>query len=318
MTDPSINTRQMRYMLMIEKEKKIYRAAEKCFISQSAMSQHLAAIEKQYGCRIFRRVNNSWVPTPEGRSILAAYRKILAITEELSDRLEAMETDRKATVTLSIPTVREPFIFPDLYQAFRKEFPDNYLKLIQRPMTDIPRTVAKGEARIGFFFPKSDIPLDYDTDLTFETICDEELVLLCSRRHPLSEKAQHSGTLPLEDLNGETLVSLMPSFTLQKIADDFFLQHHITIRESITFGSIETAIHFVADVGTPCLLPPMFLRSLYPAGKPGDDIIAVPIRPAPVYQLGLIYSRNRSLSSLERRTIALAREVISARVGIDI
>ena len=110
----------------------------------------------------------------------------------------------------------------------------------------------------------------------------------------------------------------MPSFTLQKIADDFFLQHHITIRESITFGSIETAIHFVADVGTPCLLPPMFLRSLYPAGKPGDDIIAVPIRPAPVYQLGLIYSRNRSLSSLERRTIALAREVISARVGIDI
>ena len=61
-----MNLRQMEYLLAIVETKNISRAAERCYISQSGMSQQLASVEKELGASMFQRINNELVPTREG------------------------------------------------------------------------------------------------------------------------------------------------------------------------------------------------------------------------------------------------------------
>ena len=46
---------QMKYLLTLKEEKKITLAAQKCFISQSAMSQQLKKVEEEVGAILFYR-----------------------------------------------------------------------------------------------------------------------------------------------------------------------------------------------------------------------------------------------------------------------
>ena len=49
-----MNLRQMEYLLAIVETKNNSRAAERCYISQSDMSQQLASVEKELGASMFQ------------------------------------------------------------------------------------------------------------------------------------------------------------------------------------------------------------------------------------------------------------------------
>ena len=50
-----MNTKQIEYVLAIAEEKNISRAAERLFVSQSALSQSLINLEKEIGAPLFVR-----------------------------------------------------------------------------------------------------------------------------------------------------------------------------------------------------------------------------------------------------------------------
>ena len=52
-------------ILMISEEKSIARAAEKLFITQSALNQQLQKLESELGTSLFVRTRSDWQPTPE-------------------------------------------------------------------------------------------------------------------------------------------------------------------------------------------------------------------------------------------------------------
>ena len=74
-----MNLRQMEYLLAIVETKNISRAAERCYISQSGMSQQLASVEKELGASMFQRINNELVPTREGEIYIRYAREILGL-----------------------------------------------------------------------------------------------------------------------------------------------------------------------------------------------------------------------------------------------
>ena len=51
--------RQMEYILMIQEEKSITRAAERLFLTQSALNQQLQKLEEELGTPLFIRTRSS-------------------------------------------------------------------------------------------------------------------------------------------------------------------------------------------------------------------------------------------------------------------
>ena len=53
-----MDTRQIEYILQIAEENNITKAAEKLFITQSALNQQLLKLERELGTPLFQRTKN--------------------------------------------------------------------------------------------------------------------------------------------------------------------------------------------------------------------------------------------------------------------
>ena len=77
--------KQMRYFVSIIDENSFTEAAEKNFISQSAMSQALNSLEKELGVKLIERKKRSFSATTAGEYF---YRKSKALLNDLLRRRE--------------------------------------------------------------------------------------------------------------------------------------------------------------------------------------------------------------------------------------
>jgi len=65
--------------------------AEKHRLSQSAVSQRIAALEKELGVRLLVRVRNNTEPTVEGTLLLENAHRILAVYDDCRRRLREIQ-----------------------------------------------------------------------------------------------------------------------------------------------------------------------------------------------------------------------------------
>ncbi|MBR4863929.1 MAG: LysR family transcriptional regulator [Oscillospiraceae bacterium] len=67
---------QLQYLLAVQRNGSISQAAKELFITQSAVSNTLAALEKELNCRIFTRSASGLMLTPEGGQIVSYAKRI--------------------------------------------------------------------------------------------------------------------------------------------------------------------------------------------------------------------------------------------------
>ncbi len=71
----------MRYAVAIAEEKSFTRAAERCFVVQSALSRQIKSLESELGVMVFARTSRRVTVTPAGEAFLAQARLCLAAAE---------------------------------------------------------------------------------------------------------------------------------------------------------------------------------------------------------------------------------------------
>ena len=82
-----MDLKQIEYIVKIAEEENITHAAEKLFITQSALNQQLLKLEKELGTPLFYRSRTDWHPTPAGEIYLDAAREILSIKKDAYDKI---------------------------------------------------------------------------------------------------------------------------------------------------------------------------------------------------------------------------------------
>ena len=71
--------RQLRYFLAVGEETSFSRAAERCFISQSAISHQIAKLEQEVGAKLFERSTRSVKLTPAGVRLMPIAAEVLSL-----------------------------------------------------------------------------------------------------------------------------------------------------------------------------------------------------------------------------------------------
>ena len=77
--------RQIEYLQSVIENGNFYLAAEKCHVSQSAISQQIKKLENELGIELLNRHNRTFSLTPAGEHF---YRKSLVITNDLKQVLK--------------------------------------------------------------------------------------------------------------------------------------------------------------------------------------------------------------------------------------
>src|SRR5512147_984844 len=82
---PSIPLRQIRAVIAVCEEGSFTRAAERENATQSGISQHVAAVERNLGVKLFERTTGAVKPTPAG---LRYYKRCVEAVGTLADAAE--------------------------------------------------------------------------------------------------------------------------------------------------------------------------------------------------------------------------------------
>ncbi len=114
----------MRYAVAIAEERSFTRAAERCFVVQSALSRQIKALESELGVAVFARTSRKVEVTPAGEAFLAQARACLAAAERAAVDAAAAQGAVRGTLRVGvIPTVTAVDVAVTL-GAFHRRYPD--------------------------------------------------------------------------------------------------------------------------------------------------------------------------------------------------
>jgi len=115
--------KQLRYLVALEKYQHFGKAADACFVSQSAFSVAIRELENTLNVKLVDRTNRSVTFTAIGRQIASQARLCLFDLEGLIDIANEQREPLSGELRLgAIPTIA-PFMLPRVLPGIRKELP---------------------------------------------------------------------------------------------------------------------------------------------------------------------------------------------------
>ncbi|WP_156765569.1 LysR family transcriptional regulator, partial [Mycobacterium sp. 1245499.0] len=97
--------RQLEYFVAVASERHFARAAEKCFVSQPALSASIAKLERELNVTLINRGHSFEGLTPEGERLVVWARRILAEHDAFKSEVDAVRSGITGTLRLgTVPT----------------------------------------------------------------------------------------------------------------------------------------------------------------------------------------------------------------------
>lgn len=281
--------KRFEYALALAEYKNFSQAADKLGISQSSLSQYIRKIENEIGVLLFERTSPSVKLTQFGEIYVKGARKILDEYSGLIDNIADADKGLYGTVRVGISPSRAPFLLPAIVKEFRELFPDVTLKFIESKSKDIIKNLIDGTIDFAYTVSYED---ESNGELTVNTITDEEIMLVCSKKSKLNEKAKN-GEIDFSDVKDMPFVVLEDD---QLLTNDFYeicKECSVTPKISISVSEISTAIAFVgSDLGI-MLLPSSY--RYYGDLKSKLNFLSIKQGSA-VRKISVIYRRDKYLN----------------------
>ena len=180
---------QLQYLSETAKYGSITQAAEALFVSQSAVSKSIRALEEELGIKLMKRERKGVVFTPEGLSFLRDSYKILMQLDSMKNSYSGKSSRRKV---LRISSQHYIFALTALLDLVNSSEKDKYaFSLHEEKTTEIIRKVFARESDIGFVYYYEN---NRDTvlrelqrmNLDFHSFCTAVPHAYLSASHPLA------------------------------------------------------------------------------------------------------------------------------------
>ena len=191
----------MRYAVAIAEEQSFTRAAERCFVVQSALSRQIKSLESELGVRLFARTSRKVEVTPAGEAFVKQARLCLHAAERAKVAAAAAHGEIRGSLTIGvIPTVTAVDVAVVL-GAFRRSYPEVGIHVRTGGSDEFLRRIAAGELDVGFLGLAEGVT---PRGVQARELSRERLVAVLSNDG--RELARGRRRLRLEDLAGEPFV----------------------------------------------------------------------------------------------------------------
>ena len=115
--------RQLRYFVALAEHRHFRRAAEACFVSQSAFSVAIQELESLLGVRLVDRTNRRVTVTRTGQQVAVQARRCLRDLEDLVEVARADSEPLAGSLHLGVIPTIAPFLLPRVLPRLRRACP---------------------------------------------------------------------------------------------------------------------------------------------------------------------------------------------------
>lgn len=292
-----LDSRQLAAFAAVARRLSFTQAAKDLFLTQSAVSHALKALEDDVGARLIERSGRQPQLTPAGEKLL---RRTEAIMREMSAaRAELDESSEWGQTRLRVgaSTTACQYILPTVLREFRESFPNcelvvqpgdhgRQVELLHSGQVDLALLLAPGAGR----------------DTEFVPLFEDELCFLVHPRHAWVS----AGEVDRENLGRETFVLYNRTSHTFQLVSDYFQRERVPLAHVIELGSME-AIKELVKIGLGvAVLAPWIAQAELASGA----LVALPLGKRKLTRTwGVAYARERTLSLAEQTFIGLCRSL---------
>lgn len=273
--------RQLECVVAVADHLNFRRAAEACYITQPALSVHVAQLETFLGVRLFERDRRRVLITAEGERLVGHARRSLEEIDGFVDAARLLDRPLSGRLRLGvIPTVA-PYVLPVALPAVRRRYPDLRLLLREARTGTLVDLLGQGELDLLLLALEADLG-----EPTVRPLYRDPFLLAVPKEHPLAGRR----SVKESDLASEEILLLEDGHCLRDQALSLCAAGGARELGDFRASSLNTLVQMVANGIGATLLPAMSIQAEI---HRRDRIRTVPlVKRAPSRTIGLAWRRT--------------------------
>ena len=207
------------------------KAAQINGVTQSAVSQQISSLERQFKSLLIERSKKKFRLTREGQVLYDYSKQINATYDALHSKLQ--EIKDIISGTLRVATIYSIGLhdLPPYVKRYLKAYPTVNVHVEYRRANQVYEDVLGNVVDLGLVaYPTK------DTKLEVIPIKKDPLVLVTHPHHPLAK----AKTIKLKAIAGQKFIGFEPDIPTRKAIDKVFREHGIEVNHVMEFDNIET------------------------------------------------------------------------------
>lgn len=215
-----METRNLRYFVSAARNLNFTKAAEECHVVQSAMTQQIAALERELGVKLFERRHKDMRLTREGEVFYWEAQRLLEGMDRAVESVRSASEGYEGLLRLGYHGLLLRSDLPWLLTRFREGYPQLKVTLRQSKLYQGIEALKQEtlDAMFSIYWPA----LAEEEELDYRILTSSPVKLLVSARHPLAGM----GSVRMEQLREEQFIFMDGSEVkggLQDLAEEGFL-----------------------------------------------------------------------------------------------
>lgn len=272
------------------------KAAQINGVTQSAVSQQISSLERQFKSLLIERSKKKFRLTREGQVLYDFSKQIIQTYDGLHNKLQEIKDIISGTIRVATIYSIGLHDLPPYIKRFLKDYPTVHVHVEYRRSNQVYEDVFSNIVDLGLVaYPNKDPKLEV------VPLRKDPLVLICHPQHPL---AKHKG-VKLKVVAGQKFIGFEPDIPTRKALDKILKEYGVEVKTVMEFDNIETVKRAVEiDAGI----------SIVPQGTITQEVakqtlVGIAIEDADCFRtLAAIYKKGKVLSPAMKQFINIVKE----------
>ncbi len=273
---------ELRYIVTVAQERHFGRAADRCFVTQPALSLAIQKLEAHLGATLFERRKNQITLTPLGEQVVRQAQRVLEEVEQINLIVARGKDQLAGPLKLGVIATVGPYILPDLIPLLHKRAPAMPLEIEENLTANLNRMLLHGKLdAIVIALPHE------ESGVLTRPLYDEPFKAVVPITHPWSKKKR----VDTDDLGREKVILPHAGHCFRRHVLEQCPDISQSDREGVQGNSLETIRQMVASGLGITVLPCSALSPKHQHKR----LATIPFHdPVPERQIGLAWRKGFS------------------------
>jgi len=265
-------------------------------VTQSAVSQQISSLERQFKSLLIERSKKKFRLTREGQVLYDYSKQIIQTYESLHCRLQEIKDIISGTIRVATIYSIGLHDLPHHVKRFLKDYPTVHVHVEYKRSDHVYEDVVGNVVDVGLVaYPVRDAKLEVIP------IKKDPMVLICHPQHAL---AKHKST-KVKALAGQKFISFETDIPTRKALDKILREHSTSVQHVMEFDNVETVKRAVEIDAGIAIVP----SSTISQELEKRTLAQVKIDDADLFRpLAAIHKKNKVLSPAMKQFITVLKE----------
>ena len=290
-----LDSRQLQAFLILARTGSFTQTARELFLTQSAVSHSMKALETDIGCRLLDRLGKKVMLTQAGEHLLKHAAVVLREMAAARDGIEQLGKWGRGRLRIGATASICQVLLPPVLREFKESFPQSLINIEPGDTRELIAGLERQRMDLAVV-----LQLPSDDRFEFLPVFTDEMAFIASPLHPWAQ----AGEVTRAKVAKQNLIIYRKSSHTFRLVDDYFRKEDVVLNTVIELGSMEAIKEMVKlGLGVSILAPWIARKEIE-----GGELVSLSLGRRKLRRTwGLMHWRGRRLTMAEETFVSLCR-----------